>query len=393
MMSISKSRLACSLAFVALASLAAAGCAEDPSVDEEVGSDHSSEDESEVLDESDDALFGLPDLGEGSVFAPIPDPPGYPEGIVVVGDRVYVSGPAAFGTAGKGPSQVRAFDLQTGAPKGTITITGEDTSQEHALSCITSDALGRLYALSSQLGVVRLTKNGNSFTQELYAPLPADLPTCASNPNGACSPTTFDGPPLINDLAFDWAGNLYVTDSFQATVWRVPAGGGAPKVWFQNAALEGQPFNIGLNGIRLSPDQKKVYVTVTLSAANIATGLVYSIAHKASPGASDLALVHTYPAFEAPDGIAFGLSGNLYVTMAGQNGISVLKPNGTEKTRYYGPTGSPIPFDGPANIAFDWRGSLLVTNHASLSNNAANFAVLDLFVGDLAFPLAKPLVF
>ncbi|RYE90326.1 MAG: hypothetical protein EOO75_10350, partial [Myxococcales bacterium] len=57
----------------------------------------SSTDETPELATRSDELFGLPDLGEGSVFAPIPTPPGYPEGIVVVGKRVYVSGPATFG--------------------------------------------------------------------------------------------------------------------------------------------------------------------------------------------------------------------------------------------------------------------------------------------------------
>ena len=33
---------------------------------------------------------------------------------------------------------------------------------------------------------------------------------------------------LLNELVFDDAGNLYVTDSFQATIYRVPPGGGAP---------------------------------------------------------------------------------------------------------------------------------------------------------------------
>ncbi|RYE86991.1 MAG: hypothetical protein EOO75_15040 [Myxococcales bacterium] len=320
--------------------------------------------------------------------------PGYPEGIVVVGNRVYVSGPATFGTAGKGASEVRAFNLATGAPAGTIVIAGEDLTQEHALSCITADAQGRLYALSTQLGVVRLTPAANNtFAQDIYAPLPPDLAPCTPQSVGACSPTVFDGPPLLNDLTFDWAGNLYITDSFQATVFRVAPGGGAPQVWFQSPALAGIPFNIGLNGIRVSPDQKKVYVTVTLPAANPAAGAVYSIPRVAAPAAASLALVHTYAAGEAPDGIAFGLTGKLYVALAVSNAISVLNPNGTEKTRFTGPAGSPIPFDGPANIAFDRRGSLLVTNHASLSNNAANFAVLETFVGDLAFPLPQPFIF
>lgn len=334
----------------------------------------------------------VPPIGSGSVFAQLPAEPGYPEGIVVVGTRVFVTTPARFGTAGTGPSQIYVYDLLTGAAKPPITLAGEDLSQEHALSCITSDAFGRLYALSTQLGVVRLTPRGNAFTQSIYAPPLPDLPTCTPDATGPCAPAGFEGPPIVNDLAFDWAGNLYVTDSFQATIFRVPPGGGAPAIWFQSPELAGIPFNIGLNGIRVSPDQKRVYVTVSLSAQNPYAGYVYSIPRVASPSPSDLKVVHEYAPGEGPDGIAFGLTGKLYVALAGTNAISVLSPNGTETRRLTGPQGSPIPLDGPANIAFDWQGSLLVTNHASLSNDASHFAVLETFVADLPFPLATPIV-
>ena len=345
--------------------------------------------EEESLGTNESAL-SLPALGSGSVFAPIPTPPGWPEGIVVVGDRVYVSAPATFGTAGRGPSQVLVFDLQTGAPKAPITIQGEFTQFEHALGCITSDGDGRLYVLSTQLGVVRLTRSGGGWVQDIYAPALPDLPPCPPQPSGPCSPTTFDGPPLVNDLAFDRAGNLYITDSFQATVFKVAPGGGAPTIWFQSPALEGIPFNIGVNGLRITPDQKSVYVTVTLPAQNPAFGRLYSIPRVAAPAAQDLELVHEFGPGDAPDGIAFGITGKLYVALAGTNAISVLAPNGTETRRFTGPTGSAIPYDGPANIAFDRRGSILVTNHAPVTNNPASFAVLEQFVADLAFPLAKP---
>jgi hypothetical protein len=51
-----------------------------------------------------------------------------------------------------------------------------------------------------------------------------------------CSPTVLDLPPLPNDIAFAPNGDAYVTDSMQATIWRVPKGGGAPKVWYQQAS-------------------------------------------------------------------------------------------------------------------------------------------------------------
>lgn len=370
--------------------LALGGCSADASDSESRDSAVTATTE-ESLATSESAL-SFPALGSGSVFATIPTPPGYPEGVVVVGNRVFVSGPATFGTAGRGPSEIRIFDLANGAPKGTITITGELLQFEHALSCITSDAKGRLYALSTQLGVVRLTPKNGGYVQDLYAPALPDLPPCTPGGTTACSPTSFDGPPLSNDLAFDWAGNLYITDSLQATIFKVAPGGGTPTIWFQSPAFEGVPFNIGLNGIRVAPDQKSIYVTVTLPAANPAIGYVYSIPRVASPKASDLKVFHAFNPGDAPDGLAFGITGNAYVALAGTNAISVLGTNGQEKRRFTGPTGSAIPFDGPANIAFDWQGNILVTNHASVSNNTANFAVLETFVADVAFPLATPVL-
>jgi DNA-binding beta-propeller fold protein YncE len=304
-----------------------------------------------------ESAFSKKGVGSGSVFAPIPTPPGLPEGVVVVRDRVYVSGPATFGTAGFPPSQVLIFDLKTGAPKGSITIQGELTQFEHALSCITADGDGRLYVLSTQLGVVRLTPSGNGFVQDIYSPPPPDLPMCTSGSTGPCSPTSFDGPPLVNDLAFDRDGNLYITDSFQATIFRVPRGGGPASIWFQSPELEGIPFFIGLNGLALSKDQKHV--------------------HEFGPG-------------DEPDGIALGVTGKLYVALTGTNAVSVIGPNGNEVDRFTGPTGSPIPYDGPASIAFDGHGSILVTNHAPYTNNAAHFAVLEQYVADHGFPLPKP---
>lgn len=370
---------------IGLALLALVGCS----------SDVPSEEHPEAFGDEDpvgttEAALSLPALGSGSVFAHIPTPPGLPEGIVVVGDRVFVSGPATFGTAGLGPSQVLVFDLKTGAPKTPIVIQGELTQFEHALSCITSDGDGRLYVLSTQLGVVRLTPSGNGWVQDIYAPLPPDLPPCVPGGTGPCSPTSFDGPPLVNDLTFDWQGNLYITDSFQATIFKVPRGGGPATIWFQSPQLEGIPFYIGLNGLAISPDQQRVLVTVTAPAQNPAFGRLYSIPRVANPSSQALTLVHEFGPGDEPDGMAFGLTGRLYVALTGTNAISVIGWNGAEVKRYTGPAGSPIPYDGPASIAFDRRGSILVTNHAPLTNNAANFAVLETFVAELPFPLAKP---
>ena len=313
-------------------------------------------------------------LGDSKLVAPVPFP-GYPEGIVVHEGIAYVSGPAAFGVPGNFvPSKIFGFDVNTGALIKTITMQNQ-TGPLNALSCIAADEDDNLYVLDEGQGVVKISlKHG---TQSVYAAPFYPVFQSAFNP-----PAPF----LINDLAFDKEGRLYVTDSFQATIWRIPAGGGAPQVWFQSPVIDG-PF--GPNGIRISPKGDLVYFTQTFNAQG--GGTVYTLPVKDHPQASDLKVFRSYTAGAGPDGIAFGKSGMLYVALAGYSQISVLGSNGTETARYAGPAGG-LQWANPANIAFDGHGALLVTNHASLTglpDPSPLFAVFDVFVDDKAGKLFK----
>lgn len=271
-------------------------------------------------------------FGDLRVLATVPFPPGYPEGIAVNGNRVYVAGPARFGTAGEPASKVFAFDMSNGNLVNTYTIQGEDLSQDHANSCIAFDSESRLYVVNLQLGIVRIDLGSGQ--QEIYAPPIPNLLPCSTAPvNTACSPTFFDLPPLPNDIAFDEARNLYLTDSFQATIWRIPPGGGQPEVWFQDSRLD-TPF--GPNGLRLDPAGTTLYFSVTADGVgpfgNFLGGKIYTLPVVASPTGSDLQVFHQYNG-EAPDGIAFGRSGRLYVALAApfNSGVSILGPEGTEE--------------------------------------------------------------
>jgi sugar lactone lactonase YvrE len=320
--------------------------------------------------------------GDSKVIAPVPLH-GYPEGIAVRGNRFYVAGPAAFGQP-LGSAYVNAYDLKTGALQTTypITITNPFAGMSGA-SCIAFGTDGALYVIEPFIGVIRMSLNpGNE--QSVYA---------------AFTPT---GPSLLNDLAFDQNGNLYVTDSFAATIYRIPAGGGAPVAWFSDPRLAGDPnVPFGVNGIRIDKETGKLYVSVTAEYGTL-DGVIYRLPVVASPTASDLQEFHRYsfvfgfpPVLPGPDGIAFGRSGKLYVALAGTSQISVLRPNGTEEARYSGPaanpggTPNPLPWANPANIAFDQQArSLLVTNHASLvPYDPSLFAVFDVFVDDKEQPL------
>jgi sugar lactone lactonase YvrE len=327
--------------------------------------------------------------GDVKVLATFPAEPGYPEGIAVKGNKVYVSGPARFGTAGTGPSTVVAYNRETGATEATYTTQGEALAYEHANSCIAFDGQGRLYVLNLQLGMYRI--DTGSGAQESYSTPFPDLPACDGN-NAPCSPTAFDAPALPNDVAFDEDGSAYVTDSLQATIWRVPAGGGTPQIWFQDARFATVPVNgIGTNGIRLSPDRSKAYVAVTID--QMGKAFIYTLPLVAAPQASDLKVFKEFGPTDLPDGIAFGKSGNLYVAIAtpGLSGVVILDPASHEVGRLKNPLPGMIsPYDSPANIAFDGQGSLLATNHAFATGIPANFTVLDVYVGDKGSPLSKP---
>ena len=325
-------------------------------------------------------------FGEVQVVTTVPSP-GSPEGIAVRGQRFYVAGPAKLGTIASGPSVIFGFDLHSGQLLNTYPVQGENLLAEHANSCIAFDASDRLYVVNSQIGVYRL--DPATGLQESYSgPIP-NLPACGLLQHAPCSPTLLDLPPLPNDIAFAPSGDAYVSDSMQATIWRIPAGGGAPQIWFQDARFA-SPY-IGVNGIRVDPMRTRLYVSVTTDM--LGGGYIYTLPLVAGPAASDLKVFHKFALGDAPDGFAFGASGKLYVTVALPNssGVVVLWPDGSEQTRVVNELLSPtVPFDSPANVAFDGGGSLLLTNHAFLTNLPSHYTVLDVFVGDTASPLIEP---
>lgn len=324
-------------------------------------------------------------------FAPLPAVPGFYEGVAIHGDIVFVSGPARFGTAGTGPSAIQRYNRKNGKPMKPIAVAGEDLNQEHALSNIATDCQGRVYALSTQLGLLQFTQQKGRYVQQNYGdPLP-NLPVCGPGVSGACEPTSTDSPPLPNDIAFDAQGRAYVTDSLQATIFRYPAGGGAPEVWFQSPSLEGGgPIPFGPNGIRVAPAGLHVLFATTTSSANPGVGTLYILPLKDGNTDADLKVVHQYSQGEGPDQLAFGAKGDLYVTLALANQVSIVKVVGNE-VRVGSKPGDAVPLDNPAALAFDAKSqSLLIVNHALLSGDPAHFALLRADVRDPGSPLFEP---
>lgn len=344
-------------------------------------------------------------FGDVQVMNIVP-PPGYPEGVIVSDDhkRIYVAaGVNPESTEGQdvpAPSQEQSviyeYDRCTGALLRGIPILGQAPVNPRAISHLTFDNKNRLYVLEFQRGIIRI--NLDSGTQELYAVKAPDLKPCGgSGQTGLpCSPTTTDQRPVMNESVFDSDGYLYFTDSFQATIFRVPPTGPLPRtpeIWFQSRAFDAQG-GFGLNGIAIDKGRQLIYVNVTSDSSFSKAG-VYTIPLVDHPLESDLRLFHLYSNArgDTPDGMAFSSTGNLYVNFATPGpptgdggGVSVLNECGEEVALIK----NPQIFDSPACVAFDQKGNLLVTNHSFFNGNRAKMQLLNVFVDENGQNLYEP---
>ncbi|MDP8930926.1 MAG: hypothetical protein M3O70_20730 [Actinomycetota bacterium] len=360
-------------------------------------------------------------VGDSHVVAQLPAAPGYPEGIAIRGTTAYVATAARFGTAvvpPLDPPEVQGFDIKSGKLIARYIVVDKDPNQDHGLSGVAFDGSGRLYVLDTQWGIVRFDPEQTGTVSEsdgvrtaifdpggqdrdtLYASAFPDLPPCGSPRHllqpGDCSPATAgDKPPLPNDLAFDDAGRLYVSDSLQATIWVVyPAVSGTsprpPQVWFQDGALGGA---FGPNGVRV--DSSGAWLYVVESVDDNGLGHLYRLTLGSSTGRS-LEKVHTYGNAEVPDNIAFGGSGKIYVTLAGANQVQVLTADGVQEDRFSGPaqrSSGDVPYDMPSGVTLhSATGALLVNNHSEVLGIPDHFVVFDVYVDDRSEPLIKPLI-
>src|SRR6266851_2394648 len=331
-----------------------------------------------------DETGGPSAIGDTTVFASI-SAPGHPFGVAVDNNRVYVSTSAGDFFA----------DPATG---GHLNSDGERVfACDKAGNLVTTTSIATMP--NSNMGLFGLALDGNPGPDhQLYvADMNGRILRLAVNQQNA-APVLFAQAPLPggwmatmwNDLVFDPAGNLFMTDD-KPRLWKVTPDGQA-SIWFQDPSITGLfGFAGGPLGGRIDPTGKFLYFTITISAAFPGEAVVYRLPLVDHPSASDLLVVHRFPAVpgQAPpqaSGIAFAESGNLYVALIGTNQIAVLDPAGNEIRRISSPL-----FDSPWGLAFMGR-SLLVTN-ADIQpiETPANWQVLKVFVGESGLPLNRPL--
>jgi sugar lactone lactonase YvrE len=281
----------------------------------------------------------------------------------------------------------------TGALQRSWTVPGQHLDQEHGVQVASSDARGRLVLLEKSTSrVLLLNPRTGRFTR--YATLP-DLPTCASG-GRPCSPNVEDKPAIPNYAAWRPDGSLLVSDYGQAVIWRVPPGGGKPRIWFASAKLDGDEF--GTAGLVLAPSHRSLLITQQSSSGSTGqdptSGKLYRLPIRRNGHPGHLALIWESRPGDLPDGFGVARSGRIYIADAGlSNQIVVVGRRGQELTRFpktpvTGENSSSVPFDTPSSATF-FGDRILVANQ-SYFGNSAHHGLLDVEVGEPGAPVFIP---
>ena len=303
----------------------------------------------------------------------------HPDGRIYEGTYVNMKGDSL-------PSKVFEYTGE-GDRRRAWTVPGQNLSEPHGVQVTTSDARGRLVVLDrTPARVLLLDRRTDTFTGYSTFTDLGPCPAGQTQPN--CSPSKEDRPPVPNFGAWGPDGSLYVTDLFQAVIWRVPPGGGPAQIWLADPRLDGGEF--GTTGIALAADQRTLLVaqgsSAGLGALNPTTGKIYTVAIGATGQPGALQQLYESRPGDLPDGFAIARSGRLYVPMVGlPQQIAVVSPQGQEIERFPeapgGENGSEVPFDGPSSARFLGT-RLIVANQSPVAGDPATQALLDVEAGE-----------
>ena len=282
------------------------------------------------------------DRGQVKTFAVMPAGSSGPEGLEV--DRwgnVYVTG-FGFTSAGEaaGPGVLTVFN-DRGHLIRQVAVSG---SSAHLLGLRIHPKTGALLVNDFGAGQV-LEVNPHTGASTVFITLPA-LP----HPGGAG----------INDITFDKAGNVYVSDSFQGVVWKAPATGGVATVWVDDALLRTSgvpPF--GANGLRFNRHETALFI------ANTGNDTVIKIPVTGGAAGTPGLFANS---INGADGLLIDDHDNLWVAANQGDEIVVVDPTGKviAKLGDFAGTvrhGEPDDLLFPASIRFSGK-NLLVTNLA-----------------------------
>ena len=288
------------------------------------------------------------DRGRPRVFATLPPGASGPEGLEVdAKGRVYVTtfGFTASGSA-SGLGQLYVYD-DDGRLLRQVSIAG---SSPHLLGLRFHPTTGALLVIdfgSAQVLDVDPKTGGSSVFMTLPSPLP--------------HPTLGAG---LNDITFDHAGNVYVSDSFQGIVWKTTQHGGVGSVWVDTPLLRTTgvpPF--GANGLRFNQHETAMFVANTGDDTVIKIPTVPGQEESSGLAAGSPAVFTN--SINGADGLLIDKDDNLWVVANQADEIVVVDPTGKaiSKLGDFGGLndGSPIQMLFPASLRF-FKNDLLVTN-------------------------------
>ena len=130
----------------------------------------------------------------------------------------------------------------------------------------------------------------------------------------------------LNDLVFDKAGNIYVTDPILGIIWKVDQFGNT-QVWLDDELLKGNGdapelifTALGADGIVLDKAQKNLYV------GNLDYGKILKISINEDGSAGEISEFVSNASLEGADGMLFDKHGNLMVAVNSQNTVVSITP-------------------------------------------------------------------
>ena len=237
------------------------------------------------------------DRPAAEIFAILPDGSSGPEGLTVGADgNVYV---ATFGFnqngSVSGPGQLFVFNPE-GDLLRQVSVAG---SSPHLLGLAFHPLTGALLVVDFGAGKV----------------LSVDPVTGASSVF-----MTVTGNAGLNDLTFDRAGNVYVSDSFQGIIWKTGPGGGAGTVWVSDPLLTTTgvpPF--GANGVEFNNGGTILFV------ANTGNRTIVQIPVTNGTPGKPTVFVNS---INGADGLAVDSHDNLWVAANQSDEIVVVSPTG-----------------------------------------------------------------
>jgi hypothetical protein len=296
------------------------------------------------------------DRGDVERFATLPSGAAAPEGLEVGPDgTVYASG---FGAA-SGVGEVYVFE-RNGKFLRTVRIAA---ASPNLLGLAFQPGTGKLLVVDfGGSKVLSVNPDTGAATPFMTLPPTASLP----------HPDLGTG---LNDVTFDKAGNVYVSDSFQGVVWRTGPSGGQATAWVEDALLRTAgvpPF--GANGLRFDRAGSALFV------ANTGNDTVVRIPVSAGAAGAPAVFVNSV---NGADGLLVDDADNVWVAANQADEIVVVDPSGKAIARL-GDFGGALDRDGaaigflfPASLRFAGN-FLIVTNLAlDLRNFSPSFNTPD----------------